>query len=158
MNNNKDEKSMLIENLTFAFVTKISLFLNADGIVEKYMPQERYKKRNLNPLHRYGNGPFCRFKIPNNIQESGVYAITQNGCIAYIGRCENLSSRFNIGYGQISPRNCFSGGQQTNCRINNKILKEISEGRTLKLFFYATPEYKCVEASLIGTLNPIWNL
>ena len=29
--------------------------------------------------------------------------------------------RYNNGYGRISPRNCFQGGQSTNCRVNNLI-------------------------------------
>jgi hypothetical protein len=32
----------------------------------------------------------------------------------YVGECRDLVKRFNSGYGQISPRNCFVGGRRTN--------------------------------------------
>jgi hypothetical protein len=75
----------------------------------------------------------------------------------YIGECENLSDRFNNGYGRISPRNCFNKGQSTNCRINRLILNEIEKGSRLDLWFRSELARKIAEAELISQLAPAWN-
>ena len=110
------------------------------------------------PLNRYGKGPFCKFIIPRNIECCGVYALVVNGKVEYIGECAGLSSRFNRGYGNISPRNCFVGGQETNCRINNLVLQQIKAGLDVSVWFLATHEYKSVERELRESLPLSWNL
>jgi hypothetical protein len=75
----------------------------------------------------------------------------------YIGECVNLSSRYNAGYGQISPRNCFVGGQETNCRINNLIYGEATHSHKIELWFHQSDHYKSIEAELRKELNPAWN-
>lgn len=77
--------------------------------------------------------------------------------IRYVGECVNLSARFNAGYGNISPKNCYKGGQETNCRVNNLVYRAASEGETLSLFFHETVEYKAVEARLRAVLQAPWN-
>ncbi len=74
-------------------------------------PQSRYKNNKGLLLNNHGSGHFCKFVIPKNCMINGVYAIVVNKELKYIGECVNLSSRFNSGYGNISPRNCFKGGQ-----------------------------------------------
>jgi len=57
----------------------------------------------------------------------------------------------------ISPRICFVGGQETNCRINNLIYLEISTGQEKSLWFHYTLDYKSIEAQLRAALLPSWN-
>jgi len=117
------------------------------------MPQDRYENvRNL-PLSKYGGGPFCKFRIPNRLQSSGVYVLTANGAPLYFGECANLSARFNIGYGNISPKNCFKGGQETNCRLNNLVCLAAAGAKKVTLWFLPTPEYKSIEIALRLRLN-----
>lgn len=156
-NINKDQAVKLIGNIRFINVCDIEPERNSRGSVKNYMPQERYENRNHLSLSQYGKGPFCKFKIPNNYNQSGVYAITVNDTVNYIGECVNLSSRYNMGYGNISPRNCFVGGQDTNCRINNLIFSETKNGRHVALWFFHTSSYKEVEDKLRGHLKLKWN-
>ena len=77
--------------------------------------------------------------------------------LRYIGECANLSKRFNMGYGNISPKNCFKGGQETNCRLNNLLYTAALAGGCISLWFLQTANYKSVEAQLRRALNPPWN-
>ncbi len=88
---------------------------------------------------------------------SGVYAITAGDDVKYIGECQRLSERYNMGYGNISPRNCFVGGQETNCRINNLILNEAAAGASLVLWFLKTDNFKRIEQELRSSKRPPWN-
>lgn len=89
------------------------------NIYRKYL---NIKKLELN---RYGDSIFCKFNIENKYKKlKGLYCFAINDRIVYIGRCtDNYGKRINYGYGNISPRNCFIGGQSTNCRINAEIKK-----------------------------------
>jgi hypothetical protein len=109
------------------------------------------------PLNRYGAGPFCKFVIPRTFRQSGVYLIFAGDDLKYVGECANLSARFNAGYGNISPKNCFKGGQETNCRLNNLIYAATTSGKPLALWFHATPDYKAVEVVLRSKLRAPWN-
>lgn len=148
---------MDIGGLQFSHICSIAPDRAPNGEIAQFMPQPRYLNQRGLALHRYGNGPFCRFKIPGNHRVSGVYAYIVDGALSYIGRCENLSSRVNMGYGTISPKNCFNGGQQSNCRLNNLIFSACSASSTVDLYFHATPDFVQVEALLIGALRPPWN-
>lgn len=87
------------------------------------MPQDRYTKAATTPLNPSGAGPFCRFKVTGLPSSSGVYVVTVDGGVVYVGRAENLSERWGQrGYAPIQPRNCFVGGQSTNCKINHRVL------------------------------------
>lgn len=87
----------------------------------------------------------------------GVYALTVDGGVQYIGEAEDLTRRYNMGYGHISPRNCYTGGRATNCRLNHLIYKEASKGRKVDLWFYRTEDRLAAEAELIRSLQPPWN-
>jgi len=145
------------ERHDFQFVFAIEPFRMSDGTIRAYWPQSRYANRASLPLNRYGNGPFCKFKVPGDFRESGVYAITIDGELRYIGKCENLTGRFNNGYGNISPRNCFVGGQETNCRINNLIYRDSNAGRLIEVWFCATDHHEEREKHLLYLLQPPWN-
>src|SRR4051812_34325519 len=112
---------MQVGDYDFEYVCDIEPSRGTDGSVLPFMPQDRYLNARGLPLSKHGSGPFCRFKIPSRFQTSGVYTLTVKGDLRYIGECANRSARFNNGYGNISPKNCFKGGQETNCRVNNLI-------------------------------------
>jgi hypothetical protein len=62
-----------------------------------------------------------------------------------------------MGYGQISPRNCYEGGQATNCRINRLVLEHATSGACLLLWFHPTGQSDGVERELIRAIQPSWN-
>ena len=141
----------------FKFICKIEPQLDPDGNVEELQPQDEYDNWRKLKIHRYGHGPFCKFKIPSGLNKSGVYLILVDGESLYVGECENLSSRFNSGYGNVSPRNCYVGGQETNCRINNLILNASKTNSTIKMLFMETERHKQIELALRRTRKYEWN-
>jgi hypothetical protein len=142
----------------FKGVSKIVPDLDENGDPIEYKPQLRYNNVDDLPLNEYGKGPFCKFKIPSGIYASGVYALLVSDAVKYIGQCDNLSKRWNTGYGNISPRNCFVGGQPTNCRLNSFILIAFKANSNLNLFFYQTNDYDAIESELIKRYSPEWNI
>lgn len=146
-----------IDEFKFSLVCSLNAEKDELGEVLHYFPPERFENANGLPLNRYGHGPFCKFRIPTNINESGVYLITSDEELKYIGECQDLSQRYNAGYGNISPRNCFKGGQETNCRINNLVLKDSVEGSNVQLWFHPTDKYKAVESALRANHPTPWN-
>ena len=139
-------------------VCEIIPFHDKEGSILEIFPQSRYEnKRNL-PLNKYGEGPFCKFTINRKYSgKTGVYVILVDNDIHYIGECEDFFKRFGMGYGNISPKNCFQGGQPTNCRINSKILSVFKLRKIIKLYFFATKDRFRIEHELITILNPKWN-
>jgi len=87
----------------------------------------------------------------------GVYALMKDGAVCYIGECEDLGKRFNMGYGNISPKNCYQGGQPTNCKINHRVLEVSKAGGRIDLYFHQTSQRKAVEKLLIVRCSPPWN-
>jgi len=148
---------MKIGGHRFSKICDIQLIKDDAGEPQELFPQDRYANESNLPLNRYGSGPFCKFKIPNSLNAPGVYAIIVDNEVKYIGECQNLSARYNMGYGNISPRNCFVGGQETNCRINNLILSAGKSAEEVSLWFYQTENYKNVEMELRASLNLEWN-
>ncbi|MBW1953805.1 MAG: hypothetical protein JRI66_12130 [Deltaproteobacteria bacterium] len=80
--------------------------------------------------------------------------------IYYVGKANDLGDRFNNQYGKIFPRNCYEGGQTTNCRINNLILEESEKNSKIELYFFeCKPEHMdYYEEYFIQTLSPRWNI
>ncbi len=148
---------MKVGRFEFTRVCVIEPQRNADGAIHAYKPHHRYIHASKIALNPYGNGPFCKFRIPWNYKVAGVYAILTGRKVKYVGECKDLSSRYNVGYGTISPRNCFRGGQETNCRVNNLILREMRSGRRVSLWFLPTNNYKAIEAQILRLRRPDWN-
>jgi hypothetical protein len=108
--------------------------------------------------NRYANGPFCRFGLPSAPRAKGVYAVTVNAAIQYVGECADLAQRFSsAGYGLISPRNCHHDGQSTNCKLNSRVLAAAKTGSAAQVWFRASNDRKALEAELIASLRPPWN-
>lgn len=133
------------------------------GRLIELFPQERYKDAATTQLHAYGAGPFCRFRIGRGRKEAGLYVLTVDDAPVYAGECQDVGRRWGPnGYGGISPRNCFVGGQPTNCRLNALILQQAKAGRRIDLWFTAVgvprEERQNLERCLIRHLNPDWNI
>lgn len=148
---------MVIGGYTFVHICNIEPSRGMDGALLALMPQERYEKRDLYPLNKYGAGPFCKFKIPGNYAHAGVYLLTLGEEVRYIGETNNLSRRYNMGYGNISPKNCYKGGQETNVRMNNLIYQAAADGEIVSLWFHRTDTYKEIEAVLRAAHRAPWN-
>lgn len=153
--------SMNLSDLThsFEFVDSISVERNEAGRVDIKMPQSRYAKSDEYPVHRYGWGPFCKLSV-NTSEYSGsegVYIFTAGYEIKYVGETVDVHNRIQAGYGNISPKNCFEGGQQTNCRINHLILETVRNGSHVSLWVEETQDRKRRETELIEQCNPPWN-
>lgn len=148
---------MDIGGYSFEFVCAIDAERDADGAVKEDEPRFRYMPGAGMLLNHYGEGPFCKFRIPSDRNEAGLYALLVDQAVQYVGECRDLSTRFNMGYGNISPRNCFVGGQETNCRINRAILDALKAGSEVTLWFRWTADFKRVEAELRRGCQPPWN-
>jgi len=141
----------------FPYIGRIQPKRDETGTIKEFAPHSGYRNVRRLLLHKYGAGPFCRFRIPRHFPFEGVYALLVNGSVAYVGECMNLSSRFNTGYGQISPRNRYQGGQSTNCKINHRVLEAAKRGNPIEIWFLQTAYRKEVESELTGGLKPPWN-
>ena len=150
-------ESIFLNSLEFCYICDLEPERNQGGAISELCPQHRFDNHQALPLNRYGSGPFCKFRIPNSIEVCGVYAILVDGVLKYIGECQNLSTRYNMGYGNISPRNCFRGGQETNCRVNNLILRSKKSNSRVTLWFHKSVGYKDIERILRANLQPQWN-
>jgi hypothetical protein len=149
---------MKINGYEFEHICDIKPARSTDESFRDFMPQDRYQNSKNLPLNKYGAGPFCKFKIPSRFRIAGVYVVTIDDEVRYVGECKNLSARYNAGYGNISPKNCFRGGQETNCRLNNLfLLREAQGGKRISLRFFRTAQHKAIEAALRSGLNAIWN-
>lgn len=153
----QSDKTLVVCGYTFRFLQSIVPVCCNSGQIRKYYPQEDcYNKDNL-PLLKYGRGAFCRFSITAG-NWRGVYLWVSEGKIIYIGETENLRERFNMGYGNISPRNCYRGGQSTNCKMNQIILELYEKGQKVELYFLETLNNKAVELELLKNIKTLYNV
>jgi hypothetical protein len=148
---------MRILSYEFEWAGNVEPLRDPAGAIVEFAPQALYNNvRNL-PLNRYGAGPFCRFKIPKRLQGCGVYIMVAGNDIRYVGECADFVARFNAGYGNISPKNCYRGGQETNCRLNNLIYLATVAGEQISLWFLQTERYKLIEQELRRHCSAPWN-
>ena len=140
----------------FRLIQQIIPECNADGSVKKYYPQQEFNNVKKLPLLKNGGGAFCRFRIVAN-DVPGVYLWIESGEVVYIGETANLRTRFNSGYGVIYPRNCFMGGQSTNCRMNKVAMSSYENGNPICLYFLETADYKRIEAELLYSMKTKYN-
>ena len=109
-------------------------------------------------------GPFCKFKIEDNVylKCKGIYVFFVDGQIKYVGRClSSFARRINGGYGNISPRNCYKGGQRTNCHVNKLVNDAIINNKAVKIGLLPLTDenmIKDLEKILIKIINPEWNI
>ena len=151
--------SIQIGEYIFQFVQELIPEKTLFGKIKTFDPKQHYPKKDSKALNKYGNGTFCRFSIKNPAYDRvrGVYALLDEDGLLYIGQTVNLRQRYNDGYGDIQPVNCYVGGQSTNCKINSMVLQKYSSGHHVYLFFYETAEYDRIEHELIEAMNPPYN-
>jgi hypothetical protein len=90
---------LILNRIHFQPVCEIKVARDSTGQIITDRPQGRYAKAFSSHLHRYGRGEFSRFRIPTGWNNPGVYAVVVDSHLMYIGECEDLSFRFNAGYG-----------------------------------------------------------
>jgi len=148
-----------LDGYVFAFVESLRPQREASGIIRELSPQGRYANADTIQLHGHGRGTFCKFNIHARNHRTGVYGLVVAGYISYIGECTDLVKRFNMGYGNISPKNCYVGGQSTNCKINRHVLDVSRAGGRVDLYFHLTlPQFrKTVEKQIVLSCSPPWN-
>ncbi|MDF2557687.1 MAG: Excinuclease subunit domain protein [Bacillales bacterium] len=149
-------------NYEFEFVQELAPVRDINGDIKLFSPHLKLIDNKRYILHKYGEGPFCRFSIhPKWDSVSGVYAYFFNNELVYIGQCLNFLQRFNNGYGNISPRSCVSNqnsaGQSTNCKMNKAVLNQYLSGDQVFLYFLVTTDYDKVEYELIQHYKPKLN-
>lgn len=151
-------RQLSLEGIEFTWASQIDPDRDASGRPIELMPQARYSNVASLPLNPHGEGPFCKLRIPGLPKSPGVYAVTVDGDVVYVGEGQNLNQRWGSGgYGTISPRNCFDKGQPTNCKVNHRVLVAAKANKTAELWIFETDHYKSVEARLIRSLDPPWN-
>ncbi len=150
---------MKIGNYNFEYIQTIEPYVEDDGEIYSYCPQDRYKNKKGISLHKMGGGEFCKFKLDKAETVSGVYAWIIAGEMEpiYIGEANNFKRRFNMGYGIISPRNCYVGGQLTNCKMNKVVLEYYRQGLKIDVYFYRTNDYKKIELELLREIKTKYN-
>lgn len=152
---------MKIDAYEFAFASTLDLRRQPDGTPVLEYPHLRFNNiRNLKP-NKHGAGPFVTITLtPQPPKEQGVYAVVVDETqVTYIGQAANtIRQRWQTGAAKISPRNCFQGGQSTNCHLNMLIHHSIIEGHRLELFVLLTPDFDLIETGLIAKLQPPWNI
>ena len=152
----KDPKPLL--GYEFEYVQELAPVMDMNGKIKLFYPEEKYKNIKNHKLLTVGTGPFCHFSInPKWTSVSGVYVFYIDDELRYIGQCLDFAQRFNIGYGTISPRCCYEGGQSTNCKMNKVVLAAYENGQKVDLYFFATPDYDRVEFELILHFKPMHN-
>lgn len=144
-------------NYRFEWAAQIRPELDDVGAVQAFLPHTAYANPQNLSLHSSGEGPFCKFRIPANLQEAGVYLLLANDVPVYVGECANLATRFNHGYGAISPRDCYTGGRPAYCRINNLIYTAMKARQNVEVWFCKTANRQAIAAELTKTLRTPWN-
>jgi len=143
-------------DVEFRFAGRIEPKRGGDGAVLVHAPQGRYAKRDTVRLNKYGAGPFCEFRLRGLPRSAGVYVYVLGGKPVYVGQAVDLDARF-YAYGRISPKNCYRGGRETNCRMNTLIYDTYASGERIDVYVHVTQDYARLEASMISDLRPKWN-
>jgi len=161
-------KKIVIKGYEFKFIEKLVPIYKKTSIEKEKL--NKYKGRELvSSLQKdinINNAKieeinFCKFKLlSDKIDKSGVYLWVINNEIVYIGEASNLKKRFNSGYGNISARNIFKGGQSTNCKMNRIAMQCFEKNIDINIYFYETSNYKKVEQELLeyNKRENKWNL
>lgn len=145
-------------NVQFYKVDSITLVKGENGSFVQF-PQLRFNNVKNYPYLAGVDGTteFCHFK-PNLPKEKGVYLWVVDDEIIYLGEAVDLRSRFVTGYGHISPRNCFKGGQSTNVKMNRVALNYYKQGKTIDIYIILTEKHKEVELYLLNRINTKYNV
>ena len=139
-------KDKVIEGYVFHYIQE----LKPDKDKCELYPHKDYVKKDTHELYKdIGKGPFCHFKVETLEHRKGVYLWCVKDEIIYIGETVDMYKRFNSGYGNISPRNCYKGGQYTNCKMNRVVLDETKKGNKIKLYVCYADDHQEIEKELL---------
>jgi hypothetical protein len=145
-------------NITPELIWTIEPDHNSRGGITIYNPLNRFPEREGLMLHEWGEGPFCRFKIPERYRKlGGVYLLVVAGKIVFAGWCRSLVQRMNQNYGTISHRKCFEGSEPENCLVNNRVLMAAQANKKVTIYLIpdAGPE---ICEDILNRLMPEWNM
>jgi len=151
----------LLLGTPFESAGELEAFRGSDGGVVLDSPHLRFANPRDIRLNPHGLGPFSRLIVPALPDQPGVYAISSaDQVVLYVGRArDSLRRRWGRGgYAVIDPRNCFVGGQSTNCHINGLITAGLCQGEGYTLSFHTVDPPDDLERRLRSGLRPIWNL
>ena len=150
-------QTKIINNRTFVLYDLDFSITNIENTHLQYTGMEQ----NLNS---YGKGPFCKFTVNANgsvLSNKGCYVFLVDNIVKYVGKTtDSFVARINNGYGNISPRNCYEGGQSTNCKVNSNINKALQNNKVVKIGFLVLnndSEISRTEEELIAAIKPEWN-
>lgn len=150
-----------LQHAGFTHLCPIGIERDSTGIPIEDFPQNRYENHGHVRLNTHGKGPFCRLTLQITLPDGpGVYVITVDDSVVYIGECENLRRMFgSVGFGVIQPSSCFVGGQSTNCKVNSRILESTLKNAIPVLWFLSegTINRKLVKENLVSNFRPAWN-
>jgi hypothetical protein len=149
---------MRIMDRTFERVAHLEPARRPEGEFVEYNAHKEFENPEGLHLHRYGCGPFCEINVPAEHSYGCVFALTVDGELVFVGETENLATQFNEGFGTISPRHCYAGGQSTNCRINASILNSAKSRKAIELWSCQVGDRRELESELIRDLKPAWNI
>ncbi len=142
----------------FEFVADIELKRDLDQEIILGNPEDRYRMASTAKLHRHGQGPFCELSISFEPSVAGAFILTVEDEAAYVGTAEDLQRRINSQIGHISPSDCYSRGQPTNCRLNKLILEEALAGRAVQVWLRRTADPSSLKSELRGGLDLAWGI
>ena len=144
--------------MTFRLAGEVAPRADATGTVVDEHPAQRYDNVDGLRLNRHGAGPFTSLAPPPLPTTAGGYVLTCDDEPVYTGIADDLRRRWgSSGYAKIQPRNCFVGGQSTNCKVNAAILREWRAGRRFLLWVREGLDGHAEERVLISALRPRWN-
>ncbi len=150
-------EEMQVCGYAFRFLQEIIPECDENGKLIDYCPQGDYHGKDKKGLNKNGDGAFCHFSIHAD-DVAGVYLWVVDGEIIYIGETVKLRQRFNSGYGEIRPVNCYVVGQSTNCKMNKVVRTLFLEGKRVLLYFFQTNENKRVELELLRQIRTRYNV
>lgn len=138
-------------------LTALTIYFLESNIVG--IPQRYDNAKNL-PLNKYGSSKFCKFKVSGvDLNHGGIYVFVVNGKVKYVGKTnQTFEKRFSAnGYGSISPRNCFEGGQSTNCKLNAQMNNWYNNKDKIEIYIttdkLSETQINNLEDSLLATFN-----
>jgi hypothetical protein len=122
--------------------------------------EDSYYKQFLNGS---GDLAFCKFRMVGKdfSNHKGIYVYKYDGQIKYVGRVKgeyNFYQRINMGYANISPKNCYIDGQSTNCHINSIVNSCKGKINLFILPMESDDEIVRTERWLIDLVKPDWNI
>lgn len=83
-------RTLVLLGQPFVLVGIIQPKTEKDGTPCIYKPWERYPKAKQKSLNPHGEGPFCRFNVDGLPDTSGIYAVTLNRRLTYVGIAKSL--------------------------------------------------------------------